>query len=193
MNRTLCDTWDDFPHLISFTCGWSKCVSLYYNLQDKLQIYNSHLELGVNPVWRGFCFRGTLKKKVTNTTWINAFEATDGSCSDLLEDLRLLLQAAVQVAAGVHAEILHHHLIDQFLQLAQLGAQMSEGRIHRQSHCSLCGFWLADGVTRTSCTEVTWNEFHGAFLWCDQAVTVFSAWIESDAHLVQQLCVEDKH
>lgn len=61
------------------------------------------------------------------------FGRDGGVCSDLLEDLRLVLQAAVQVAAGVHAEILHHHLIDQLLQLAQLGAQMSEGRRDSQS------------------------------------------------------------
>lgn len=47
---------------------------------------------------------------------------------DLLEDLRLVLQIAVQVAPGVHAEVLHHHLIDQLLQLTQLRAQMSEGQ-----------------------------------------------------------------
>ncbi len=45
-----------------------------------------------------------------------------GVCSDLLQDLRLVLRAAVQVTTGVHAEILHHHLIDQLLQLAQLRA-----------------------------------------------------------------------
>lgn len=53
--------------------------------------------------------------------------------TDLLQDLRLLLQAAVQVAAGVHAEVLHHHLINQLLQLAQLGAQMSDGSKHTES------------------------------------------------------------
>lgn len=53
-------------------------------------------------------------------------------CSDLLQDLRLVLQAAVQIAAGIHAEILHHHLIDQLLQLTQLGTQMSVGRTDRQ-------------------------------------------------------------
>lgn len=54
-----------------------------------------------------------------------------GVCSDLLQDLRLLLQAAVQVTASVHGEVLNHHLVDQFLQLTQLGAQMSEGRTNR--------------------------------------------------------------
>lgn len=45
---------------------------------------------------------------------------------DLLQDLRLLPQAAAHVAADVHAEIFHHHLINQLLQLTQLRAQMSE-------------------------------------------------------------------
>lgn len=40
--------------------------------------------------------------------------------SDLLQDLRLIPQAAAQVTAGVHVEILHHHFIDQLLQLTQL-------------------------------------------------------------------------
>lgn len=61
-----------------------------------------------------------------------------GVCSDLLQDLWLVPQAAVQVAPGVHAEVLHHHLIDQLLQLAQLGAQMSEGHKHAQSDQMSC-------------------------------------------------------
>lgn len=56
-----------------------------------------------------------------------------GVCSDLLQDLRLLLQAAVQVTASVHGEVLDHHLVDEFLQLTQLGAQMSEGRTNREA------------------------------------------------------------
>ena len=57
--------------------------------------------------------------------------STEQMSSDLLQHLRLLLQTAVQVTAGIHTEVFHHHLIDQFLQFTQLGAQMSEGHIQK--------------------------------------------------------------
>lgn len=53
--------------------------------------------------------------------------------SDLSQHQRLLFQTPAQIAAGVHAEVLHHHLVDQLLQLTQLGTQMSEGHTHWKS------------------------------------------------------------
>lgn len=47
--------------------------------------------------------------------------------TDLLHDLSVVLQTPAEVTPGVHAKVLHHHLVYQLLHLTQLRAQVSAG------------------------------------------------------------------
>lgn len=74
--------------------------------------------------------------------------------SDLLQHQRLLPQAAAQVTAGVHGEVLHHHLVDELLQLAQLRAQVSAGGARRDANR------VQAGVCKASWIQLIFNAIH---------------------------------